>query len=169
MLTRLLSVSALLLLSASTLANELSPAGYRVLESFGKYGDTTQFAVTWDVDAPSILRANRIELAAGTFTSGGLNHGFVSAGPVWRLPLNRPDTLLEFGLSPTLLSSSDFENRDLGGKFHFTSSVELAKRFGRSRQFSLSLRVQHTSNGGLHASNPGLDMVGVVFRAYGRN
>ncbi len=169
MRTRFFALTTLLLLSANALADDLAPTGYRVLESFGKYNDTTQFAVTWDFTSPSILRANRIEVAAGAFVSGELNHGFVSAGPVWRLPLNRPDTLIEFGLSPTLLSDSDFEDRDLGGKFHFTSSIEIAQRFGRKRQFAISLRAQHTSNGGLHESNPGLDMIGIVFRAYGGN
>ena len=169
MLTRFFAAAILLALSTSALANDLAPTGYRVLESFGKYTDTTQFAVTWDFDALSVLRANRIEVAAGSFVTDELNHGFVSAGPVWRLPLNRPDTLVELGFSPTLLSGSDFEDRELGGKLHFTTSVEVAQRFGRNRQFALSLRVQHTSNGGLHASNPGLDMVGIVFRAYGRN
>ncbi len=169
MLTRLLAVLTLLTFSANVFADDLAPSGYRVLESFGKYRDTTQFAVTWDLDAPSVLRANRVEVAAGTLSSGDLNHGFVSVGPIWRVPLNRPDTLVELGFSPTLLSGSEFEGRELGGKLHFTTSVEIARRFGDRRQFALSLRVQHTSNGGIHASNPGLDMVGIVFRAYGRN
>ncbi len=168
MFLRLFAATVLLTLSANALAGDLSPSGYRILESFGKYRDTSQFAVTWDLNAPPQFRANRLEVATGTLSSGGRNQAFVSLGPVWRVPLNRPDTLIELGFSPTLLSGSDFENRELGGKLHFTSSVDIARRFGAKRQFAVSLRIQHTSNGGLHASNPGLDLVGLVFRAYSR-
>ncbi|MEM9209168.1 MAG: acyloxyacyl hydrolase, partial [Pseudomonadota bacterium] len=70
---------------------------------------------------------------------------------------------VDLGFSPTLVSRSRFDGRELGGHFHFTSSLSVGASFGRFDRYALSLRAQHTSNGGLNEDNPGLDMVGVNF------
>ena len=141
----------------------LIPDDVRLVSSARKFDDTSQFAVAFRSSAPRVLRADHVELAVGTIFTSKESHPFASLGPVWRFPLRGPSTYVNFGFSPTLLSGSTFNGRELGGKFHFTSSLELGMRFGTFQQFSLSLRGQHISNGGTNGTNPGLDMIGIAF------
>jgi hypothetical protein len=67
------------------------------------------------------------------------------------------------GFSPTLFAGSTFNDRDIGGNFHFTSSAAIGVSIGVDDDSSISLRIQHTSNGGLDSTNPGMDMVGINF------
>ncbi len=83
--------------------------------------------------------------------------------PVWRLPINSRSLFVELSISPTLIGGSSFNGRDLGGNFHFTSAAAVGKTFGLRDAFSLSLRIQHTSNAGLSSINPGMDTVGLNF------
>ena len=87
----------------------------------------------------------------------------MSLGPVWRLPINNRLPYVELGFSPTLLTGSSLNGRDLGGNFHFTSSISIGATFGTRQNISLALRVQHMSNGGLSSTNPGLDTIGLNF------
>ena len=128
-----------------------------------KFDDTSQLAIAYRLPAPTVFRAHRLEAAAGTIHSDANSELFVSLGPVWRLSVHGSSTFIDFGFSPTLMSGSRFDSRELGGRFYFTSSLTVGARFGRFQQFSLSLRVQHSSNGGLHGTNPGLDMLGLAF------
>ena len=148
------------------------PSDYRVTSGVGKFSNTSQIAVAFRSSAPRFLRAerlpeylraDRLELTVGTFSTSGRNRAFVSLGPVWRLPLNSSRYFAEFGFSPTLLDGSTFDGRELGGNFHFTSSVAAGVNFGTFNQYSLALRAQHTSNGGLNSTNPGLDTIGLNF------
>lgn len=142
----------------------LFPDEYRVLGATGKFEDTYQLAATYRLRAPRPLRAHHLELAAGTIYTSSETHAFLSLGPVWRFAATSDgSTFVDFGFSPTVLSGTRFNDRDLGGNFHFTSSLALGTRFGRTEKYSLSLRAQHTSNGGLDRENPGLDMIGLTF------
>ena len=149
--------------SSFAAVNFLVPDDVRLVSAARKFDDTSQFAVAYRSAAPRVLRADHVEFAMGTIFTSEESHPFVSYGPVWRFPLRGPSTYVDFGFSPTVLSGSTFNGRELGGKFHFTSSLELGMRFGTFQQFSLSLRGQHTSNGGINGTNPGLDMIGVAF------
>jgi hypothetical protein len=51
----------------------------------------------------------------------------------------------------------------MGGNLHFTSSAALGATFGARESVALSLRIQHTSNGGLSSTNPGMDIIGLNF------
>lgn len=148
--------------SASTAAAPLLNAEYRVADANDKFDGTRQLAVAVNLRSPRRLRARHIELAFGSFSSAADDRAFVSFGPVWRLPIERRFLFVELGFSPTLLSDSRFNSRDLGGNFHFTSSIEVGATFGKGNAVSVSLRAQHTSNGGLHSSNPGIDMFGIA-------
>ena len=97
----------------------------------------------------------------GTLSTSQENRLFVSLGPVWRLPINSRSLFVELGFSPTLLSGSSFNGRDVGGNFHFTSSAALGTTFGARDSVALSLRIQHMSNGSLRNTNPGMDMIGL--------
>ena len=142
----------------------LFPDEYRVLGAAGKFEDTYQFAASYRLRAPRPLRAHHLELAVGTIYTSSETRPFLSLGPVWRFAATSDGrTFVDFGFSPTVLSGTRFNGRDIGGNFHFTSSLALGTRFGRTDRYSLSLRAQHTSNGGLDSENPGLDMIGLTF------
>ena len=136
---------------------------FRVAQGVSKFDDTLLYAVAYELRPLHGLRARHFELAMGLISNSARPRPFVSLGPVWRLPLRDDSLFLEFGLSPTLLGGSSFGGRDLGGNFHFTSSASIGATLGRFDNVSVSLRVQHTSNGGLSSTNPGLDMVGLNF------
>jgi len=77
------------------------------------------------------------------------------------MPTDREAFYVEFGISPTLLGGSSINGSDLGGSFHFTSSAAIGTTFGAMGAVAFTLRIQHTSNGGLSSDNPGMDMVGL--------
>ncbi len=137
------------------------PSDYRVTAANDKFADTWQSAVAFSLRPPRRLRARRFELAIGTLSTSQENRLFVSLGPVWRLPINSRSLFVELGFSPTLISGSSFNGRDMGGNFHFTSSAAVGLSFGARDSVALSLRIQHTSNGSIRNTNPGMDMIGL--------
>jgi len=143
-------------------APDLLPDGYRLQHSIGKFSDTTEFAAEWRFAAPRLLRADRMELAVGTLADGVVTRPFVSFGPAWRWNF-ASRSYLDFGFSPTFLSDATVDDRSLGGHLHFTSSLSIGRRFGPNEQFSIALRAQHVSNGGLDDKNPGIDVAGLRF------
>jgi hypothetical protein len=144
-------------------AADLRPDEYRVSAGEDKFSDTWQFAMAYRIRSPQFLHAQHLELAAGTLSTSVDNKLFVSLGPVWRLPLNNDRMFVDLGISPTLLSGSSFNGRDMGGNFHFTSSAEIVAFIDARNNLSMSLRIQHMSNGGISSTNPGMDMVGIRF------
>lgn len=147
----------------ATYASTLKLSAVRVSVAGDKFSDTWQSAAVFDLPAPRRLRARRLEFATGVFATSSEAKPFVSLGPVWRLPLRARRTFVEVGISPTLIFGSNFNGRDLGGNFHFTSSATIGTTLGESEASTLSLRIQHTSNAGLSSPNPGMDMIGVNF------
>ncbi len=149
--------------SSNAWAATVAPTDYRVIATNGKYQDTTQFAVAFRMRPPRRLRARHLELAIGAISTSQETRPFVSLGPVWSLPIRSRSLFVELGFSPTLIAGSSLNGRELGGNFHFTSSASIGTTFGVRENISLALRVQHTSNGGLSSTNPGLDMIGLNF------
>ena len=142
-------------------AASVMPSDYRLAVAGDKFADTWQSAVAFSMRPPRRLRARRLELAIGTLSTSKEIRFFVSVGPVWRLPINSRSLFVELGFSPTLISGSSFNGRDMGGNFHFISSAALRATFGARHSVALSLRIQHMSNGGLNSTNPGMDMIGL--------
>jgi len=139
------------------------PEGIRVAKSVQKFDDLWQFGAVYPLRAPRRLHARYLELAVGALSTPAETRPYLSLGPVWNLWPRSQALILEFGFSPTLIGGSTLAGRDLGGNLHFTSSLALGTRFGREHAYELSLRFQHTSNGGLSSTNPGLDVVGLTF------
>ena len=135
--------------------------GYRILAAGDKFDGVQQYAVTYNTRAPRRLRARHLELAAGQLVSKTSDRLFVSVGPVWRVPIAGESVFVDLGFSWTLVGGSELNDRDLGGNVHFTSSVAIGMAFGRKGSVVVSLRAQHTSNGGLSRTNPGIDMIGI--------
>ena len=161
-LTVLLGLVALTA-NAQAAPGSLIPDEYRIASAASKFDDTYQFTAAYRLRAPRALQAHHLELALGTVYTTSETEAFVSFGPVWRFPLGEGSSFVDFGFSPTFLSGTDFNGRDIGGNVHFTSSLAVGTRFGRAEKYSLGLRAQHTSNGGLDHTNPGLDMIGLTF------
>ena len=156
----LLMMTTVSLNSERARAATLFPTDYRVAVAGDKFEGTELVAVAFKLRPPRRLRARYMELVVGSLTSSVENRAFLSFGPVWRLPLGRSDAFIDVGLSPTLLDGSSLNGRDLGGSFHFTSSIAFGMTVGQREAVSVALRLQHTSNGGLRSTNPGLDMLG---------
>lgn len=163
MLVFVAAMASISLNGSNARAADLAPDDYRIVAATGEFDDTTQVALAYRMRPPRRLRARHLELAVGAITTPNENRAFISFGPVWRLPLKSDSFFIDLGFSPTLISGSSFNGRDLGGNFHFTSSVSIGTTFGATDNIAVSLRVQHTSNGGLSSDNPGLDMIGLNF------
>ena len=136
---------------------------YRAMEGVGEFNSTWQFALATNFRAPVFLRADHLEAAVGVITSGTDQRPFISLGPTWHFPIGQSNAFVDLGFSPTIVSGSNFSGADLGGNFHFTSSAGVGAILGTHDDVVVSLRIQHTSNGGLHGTNPGLDMAGLTF------
>lgn len=149
--------------SVSSAAPAFFPNDVRIVSGLSSAENTYQLAATYRLRAPRPLRADHLEVAVGVISSAGRQRPFFSVGPVWRFPIASGRQYLDFGFSPTALSGTRIDDRDLGGHLHFTSSVAFGMRFGPVDAYSLRLRVQHTSNGGLNSNNPGLDLIGLDF------
>ncbi len=143
-------------------ATSVIPSDYRLATAGDKFSDTVQFAVAFKFRPPRRLRAKRVELVVGTIATSRESRLYVSLGPVWQLPIANRSMFLEWGISPTFIGGSSFNQHDIGGNFHFTSFAAVGASFGKRDALSLSLRVQHTSNGGLSSTNPGMDMIGIT-------
>lgn len=142
-------------------ADLAAPNEYRVVSALGKFDDVAQLSVAYHLRAPQQILASHLELAFGALTGHDKTRGFVSIGPVWRVPFDSDRFFVQLGFSPTLISGSYLSGRDLGGNLHFTSSLTAGATFGATDNVSIALRIQHISNGGLSSDNPGLDMLGL--------
>lgn len=158
-----LAMMSFTLHSANARAAAWAPSEYRSVFAGHKFNDTWQHSVAFRLRPPRRLRMRHLELAVGVLSTTGETRPFVSVGPVWRLPLESQTMFVEFGFSPTVIAGSNLDGRDLGGNLHFTSSAAVGANFGEFRNMSLSLRIQHISNGGLSSKNPGMDMIGLNF------
>ncbi len=158
-----IAMISFMLSGSNARATSVMPSDYRLAVAGDKFEDTWQFAVAFSMRPPRHLRARRVEVAIGTLSTSEENRLFVSLGPVWQLPIRSQWLSFELGISPTLISGSSFNGRDMGGNFHFTSSAAVRAAFGARDSVALSLRIQHTSNGGLSSTNPGMDMIGLNF------
>lgn len=156
-------VHSLMLQNAQAEVTDFGADRYRVGVATDRFDDAWQAEAAWDFRAPRRLRARRLELATGVIATPDDTRGFVSLGPVWRTPASADRAYVELGFAPTLLTGSTFGERDMGGVLHFTSSVEVGTTLGRQRRAHIALRVKHTSNGGLHSNNPGMDVIGLSF------
>lgn len=109
----------------------------------------------WDLGSNWGLQS-RLDFSAGWLGESNANAGIFTLGP--SLVLNRRafPLSLDCGISPTLLTRSDFPDKDFGLLFQFTSHGGI--NWDISSHFRLSYRFQHMSNADLSRHNPGLNM-----------
>lgn len=117
-----------------------------------------------------LLVAHRAFALDWVFAAGDLSwedgaSRFVSVGRGirWRPLALVPRSELQFSLSPTWVEHPRLAGRELGGHFHFTSALAWVLPLDAAGRRTLSLRLQHTSNAGSQAENPGLDLAGIEF------
>ena len=125
-----IAMIAFMLNDSNARAASVMPTDYRLAMAGDKFEDTFQIAAAFRMRPPRRLRAKYMELAVGTFSISEVNHPFVSLGPVWHLPINSRKLFVQLGFSPTLIAGSSFHGRDLGGKFHFTTSATVGITLG---------------------------------------
>ena len=146
-------------------ATSIDPVSIRFGTSFSEDVAINVVAFAYDFEVPGWFGADHLELAVGAISRGEQSRALLSLGPVWRWESGHRNSpwFLDLGLAPTALSGGKFDGRDLGGNLHFTSSAEIGRSFGKNSSSTISLRLQHLSNGGLNDTNPGLDTIFLGF------
>jgi len=106
----------------------------------------------------------RLDLSVGWLGDRRNNAAIGTIGPSLELRRERVPLSLEAGISPTFLSSHVFGAHDFGTAIQFTGHIGLNWDF--ARHWRLGYRLQHMSNAGLAAPNPGLNLhvFGLGFR-----
>jgi lipid A 3-O-deacylase PagL len=105
----------------------------------------------------------RLDGSTGWLGDPGHDSFTASAGPGFlfrkgRFPLN-----FEAGTSPTVITTTQFQTKDLGIPLQFTTHIGVNVDMGPALR--LSYRFQHMSNAGFSHHNPGLNlhMLGVSY------
>ena len=102
----------------------------------------------------------RLDLSAGAL-HGRSDDAFIgSVGPDFVVRHGGFPVHLWFGVSPTILSRTEFGGMDFGIPFQFTTHAGL--NWEISRHFGVGYRYQHMSNANLSHKNPGLNLHGLV-------
>jgi hypothetical protein len=124
---------------------------------------------TWDLLLNWSLGQNwelqsRAEVSAGWIGESDLSAGIFTFGPSLVFVKEAFPVSFEGGVNPTLLTRTDFRNKDFGIPFQFTSHAGF--NVDISSKFRLGYRFQHMSNAGLSGHNPGLNLhvFGVSYR-----
>jgi len=135
--------------------------GYSSAEStkdFHQYDIFTDLRLPWrwTVCTTNWYVLPQAEISAGSLNKHGQYSFIGSAGPRFLFGHERFPVTVFLGSGPTFLSRYDFEDRDFGIHFQFTTYVGVGLDIGR--RFNVSYRAQHMSNGGLGSPNPGLNL-----------
>jgi hypothetical protein len=109
----------------------------------------------WDLGSKWRLQS-RLDLSAGWIGESSANAGIFTLGPTLVLGRRALPLSFECGISPTVLTRSDFPDKDFGLLFQFTSHGGI--NWDISRHLRLSYRLQHMSNADLSRHNPGLNL-----------
>ena len=126
-------------------------SGFHQAEGF------VNWTLPWDWDLGSLWRLrSRVDASLGWLGESGADAAIATVGPsLW---LGREEFPLSFegGVSPTVLTRSDFITKDFGIPFQFTSHIGI--NFDIASRIRFSYRFQHMSNASLSRHNPGLNM-----------
>ena len=109
----------------------------------------------WDWGAGWWLQS-RLDASAGWLGESEFHSAVLTAGPMLVLRKAGWPVGLEGGISPTVLTRAEFESKDFGIPFQFTTHLGIFWDF--SSRFRLGYRYQHMSNAGFAPRNPGLNL-----------
>jgi hypothetical protein len=117
----------------------------------------TEINLPWGWDLGKGLHLDsRADVGVGWLGERHVNAAIGEAGPMLVLSYKQFPLKLEMGSNPTGLSRSDFDSKDLGIQFQFTTHI--GAKWDFAEHFCVGYRYQHTSNAGLGSPNPGLNM-----------
>ena len=137
----------------------------RLLTSVKKFSGANLLATTFETNGPRLLGSNHLETSIGLISRADDHRPFLSVGPVWRIQSGNHAFFLDLGISPTLMAGSHLGHREMGGSFFF--SLSAAAGWRARNGWAVAARLQPISNGGLHSTNPGLDLFGLsVVRSF---
>ncbi len=108
-----------------------------------------RFGTNWSLNS-------RLELTAGWLGDGHQNAFISSCGPSFGLHRARLPLAVEAGVSPTVITHHDFQSKDFGSFFQFTSHIGLSCQI--VSHFVIAYQIQHMSNAGIAQPNPGLNL-----------
>ena len=109
----------------------------------------------WDLGKRWRLRS-RLDTSAGWLGDPGGNAARVYAGVGLLAGRGGSRFSFEGGIGPTLITETDFQTKDFGIPFQFTSHLGL--NWDVSKRVRLSYYFQHMSNAGLGSPNPGINL-----------
>lgn len=124
------------------------------LSSYEVYG-TVELGWFWDLSENLRLDLD-IETALGALTGENETAVYGRIAPLARLYYADLPVHLVFSSGPSFYSQDNYDDYDIGGNFHFTSS--LGFNWDINEEWAIGYRFQHTSNADLDNPNPGLDM-----------
>lgn len=163
LVARVLVPGVLAILGSMPAGADGSLPDLRLATTYGGDVDATTYSGAWHRSAPQWTRADHLEIALGVIDDSRSPRAFVFVGPSWRLGDNGLPPYVEFSFGPTVLTGSTVDGRELGGNFHFRSSLSIGARIGARGDKEIAISVSHISNGGLRSANPGLDSIGLSF------
>jgi hypothetical protein len=164
--SKVLALGILLAVGSRSFGQELRWESVGVRYGFYPYGAVDDFYQAdvcaswtlpwgWDLD-PAWRLQMRLDGSAGLLGEGRLDAGIFSFGSSVCLRRQNSPWSFDIGLSPTLITRTEFSSKDIGSPFQFTS--HLAFNFDLGAHVRLSYRFQHMSNAGIAKPNPGLNM-----------
>jgi hypothetical protein len=109
----------------------------------------------WDLGSQWHLQS-MFDGSIGWLGESGANAAILTLGPSLLLGRQHLPVSFEGGVSPTVLTRSDFPSKDFGVPFQFTSHAGL--NLDITSRVRFGYRFQHMSNASLSAHNPGLNM-----------
>jgi hypothetical protein len=110
----------------------------------------------WNLGAQWTVQT-RLDVSAGWFGEGDVGAGIFSAGPRLVLAREHLPVSLEGGVSATGITRTEFEGKNFGEPFQFTTSIGVSWDF--ASHFRLGSAFQHMSNAGMSRHNPGINMI----------
>jgi hypothetical protein len=125
--------------------------------SLSSYEVYSNVDLNWSWSLSENLRLDlSIETALGALTGENEKAAYGRIAPLAELHYAELPVHVVFSSGPSLYSQSSFDDYDIGGNFHFTSSIGC--NWALNETWAIGYRFQHTSNANLNKPNPGLDM-----------
>lgn len=95
------------------------------------------------------------DISAGYLSHEDIESLVLAAGPVVVFRKSDIPWYVEVGSRPTLISEHEFDQKDFGGPFQFTSHGTVGWSRG---DFEIAYRIQHMSNARIYSDNDGLNL-----------
>jgi len=126
-------------------------------EDFYQANVCANWLLPWDWRLDSVWRLQTgLDATAGVLAQGGRQAAVFGTGPTLTLKRDRLPLSFAFGVSPTVLTRTQFISKDLGFPLQFASSGGLNLDLGA--HIRVSYRFQHMSNADIAHPNPGLNL-----------